>query len=181
MFGLGAWEIIVILALALIVLGPQKLPEVAKQLAKLMGDLRRVADDVRTNFEEAQREVTPPNLAQLIAEAQKQDPTPPGHTPNPPPEAVAQLSAAPAATAAVAASAAFAPAAQGSEAALAPTPAPTAEFVPPQPADPAAFAPAERAAHGHTAAPQEGGPEEEAMSETVPSTRRPPSSGDDRG
>jgi sec-independent protein translocase protein TatB len=56
MFGLGALEIIVILVLALIVLGPQKLPVVARQLARYLGELRRVADDVRRNFDEATRD-----------------------------------------------------------------------------------------------------------------------------
>jgi Tat protein translocase TatB subunit len=60
MFGLGAWEVVVIMAVALIVLGPQKLPELAKQLARLMGELRRVADDVRSNFDEATRDIHPP-------------------------------------------------------------------------------------------------------------------------
>lgn len=185
MFGLGAMEIVVILAIALIVLGPQKLPEVAKQLAKLMGDMRRVADDVRSNIEEAQREATPPNLAQLIADAQKQDPSSLGQTPNAPPDAVAQLNAAPTATAVTAASAAAAPSAQGTEAALAPKPVPTGEFVPPKPVDPAAFQPAERAAHGHTTAAASPEPansnKDEAMSDTIPSSRRPSSSGSDHG
>ncbi len=57
MFGLGAWEVVVILLLALIVLGPEKLPEVARKLAKFTGELRRVSDDVRRNFDEASRDI----------------------------------------------------------------------------------------------------------------------------
>jgi sec-independent protein translocase protein TatB len=56
MFGLGAMEVVVILMLALIVLGPQKLPVVARQLARYLGELRRVADEVRRNFDEATRD-----------------------------------------------------------------------------------------------------------------------------
>jgi Tat protein translocase TatB subunit len=53
MFGLGAPEIVVILLVALVVLGPQKLPELAKHLARFLGDMRRMADDVRQQFDEA--------------------------------------------------------------------------------------------------------------------------------
>jgi Tat protein translocase TatB subunit len=52
MFGLGVGEVFMVLLLALLVLGPQKLPEVAKQLARFAGELRRVADEVRRQFDE---------------------------------------------------------------------------------------------------------------------------------
>ena len=45
MFGLGAWEIGIILVLALLVLGPQKLPELTAQLGKGMRDIRRAANE----------------------------------------------------------------------------------------------------------------------------------------
>ncbi|MEI7706380.1 MAG: twin-arginine translocase TatA/TatE family subunit, partial [Deltaproteobacteria bacterium] len=47
MFGLGFGEIVVILVLALVLLGPQKLPEVAKQLGKALRDFRKVSDDLK--------------------------------------------------------------------------------------------------------------------------------------
>jgi Tat protein translocase TatB subunit len=43
----GIWEIIVILAVALIIVGPEKLPEVAKMVAKAMRDFRRYSGDLR--------------------------------------------------------------------------------------------------------------------------------------
>ena len=51
MFGLGFGEIVVILVLALVLLGPQKLPEVAKQLGKALRDFRKVSDDLKGQFE----------------------------------------------------------------------------------------------------------------------------------
>ncbi len=45
MFGLGAWEIALILAAALVFLGPQKLPEVARTLGKSLREIRRTAND----------------------------------------------------------------------------------------------------------------------------------------
>lgn len=47
MFGLGFTEILVILAVVLIVVGPSKLPEFAKTLGKSMFQLKRAADDFR--------------------------------------------------------------------------------------------------------------------------------------
>ena len=45
--GLGTTEILIILAVALIVLGPGKLPEVARSIGKGLRELRRATDEVR--------------------------------------------------------------------------------------------------------------------------------------
>ena len=47
MFGLGFGEVLVILVIALLVFGPDKLPEVARTLGKSMAELRRAMDDIR--------------------------------------------------------------------------------------------------------------------------------------
>ena len=52
MFGLGFGEILVILVLALVLLGPQKLPEVAKQLGKGFRDFKKATDDLKGQFEQ---------------------------------------------------------------------------------------------------------------------------------
>ena len=51
MFGIGSTELIVILVVALIVIGPAKLPELAKTLGKAMGEFKRVSNDVRHTIE----------------------------------------------------------------------------------------------------------------------------------
>ncbi|UCD57798.1 MAG: twin-arginine translocase subunit TatB [Candidatus Hydrogenedentota bacterium] len=56
MIGIGPMEILVILIVALIVIGPEKMPELARSLARLMRDLRRAMDEVREQFEELTRE-----------------------------------------------------------------------------------------------------------------------------
>jgi sec-independent protein translocase protein TatB len=51
MFGLGFGEIVIILVLALVLLGPQKLPEVAKQAGKAFRDFKKASDDLKGQFE----------------------------------------------------------------------------------------------------------------------------------
>ena len=50
---LGAGEIVVVLAVALMVLGPKKMPEVARQIARFLTQFRRMADEVRTQVDDA--------------------------------------------------------------------------------------------------------------------------------
>lgn len=47
MFGIGTWELILILALALLILGPSKMPEVARNVGRTLAKLRQAADEVK--------------------------------------------------------------------------------------------------------------------------------------
>ena len=51
MFNIGAGELVVILVAALLVLGPQRLPEFARAIGKFMREFRRQTDEVRTVVE----------------------------------------------------------------------------------------------------------------------------------
>lgn len=51
MFGLGMPEILLILAIALIVIGPKKLPDLAKTLGKAMGEFKRSAQDFKRSID----------------------------------------------------------------------------------------------------------------------------------
>jgi sec-independent protein translocase protein TatB len=52
MFGIGLPEMIVILAVALIVVGPDKLPELARSLARGVQELKKTVDEVKSSLQE---------------------------------------------------------------------------------------------------------------------------------
>ncbi|MBW2712822.1 MAG: twin-arginine translocase subunit TatB, partial [Deltaproteobacteria bacterium] len=47
MFGIGPTELMVILAVALIVLGPKRLPELARSLGKGLAEFKRATNDIK--------------------------------------------------------------------------------------------------------------------------------------
>jgi TatA/E family protein of Tat protein translocase len=53
MFGIGGQELILILLLALIILGPKKLPDIAKTLGKALGDFQRATDGLKKEIDQA--------------------------------------------------------------------------------------------------------------------------------
>ncbi|WP_338864052.1 Sec-independent protein translocase protein TatB [Myxococcus stipitatus] len=68
MFNIGAGEMVLIAVAALLILGPQRLPELARAIGKFMREFRRQTDEVRNVVErefysmdhEMNRETTPP-------------------------------------------------------------------------------------------------------------------------
>lgn len=51
MFGLSGTEIVIILVVALLVLGPKKLPDLARTVGKGLREFRRATDGIRTTVE----------------------------------------------------------------------------------------------------------------------------------
>lgn len=49
MFGIGMTEIIVIVIVAIIVLGPKRLPETVKQMARIFRDVKSTIDEVKSS------------------------------------------------------------------------------------------------------------------------------------
>jgi len=51
MFGIGMQELILVLVVALIILGPKKLPDVAKSLGKALNEFKRATRDIKESLE----------------------------------------------------------------------------------------------------------------------------------
>ncbi len=56
MFGIGMPELLLILALALIVIGPKKLPDIAKALGRGMGEFKKATDELKNTIHEESRQ-----------------------------------------------------------------------------------------------------------------------------
>ena len=55
-FGMGWQELLIIAAVALIVVGPQDLPKMLRQMGGWLGQLQRIGKDVRNSVDDALRE-----------------------------------------------------------------------------------------------------------------------------
>jgi Tat protein translocase TatB subunit len=51
MFGIGMPEMLLILAIALIVIGPKKLPDLAKSLGRAFAEFKRATSELKESFE----------------------------------------------------------------------------------------------------------------------------------
>lgn len=76
MFNLSGSEIVIILLLALVVLGPEKLPDAIRRFGKLYGELKRMSssfqDEMRSTLDEPMREMR--ETADLLREQATFDP-----------------------------------------------------------------------------------------------------------
>lgn len=59
MFGMGFGEILVVLVIAVIFLGPEKIPETARTLGKWFNEIKSSMDEVKKSFETDLKESPP--------------------------------------------------------------------------------------------------------------------------
>jgi sec-independent protein translocase protein TatB len=78
MFGLGMGEIVIILVLALVLLGAEKLPGAAKQLGKGLREFRKATDDLKSQFETELYADPKPAKPTLVEQPLAQGEKPPG-------------------------------------------------------------------------------------------------------
>ena len=71
---LGPLEVLVVGVIALIVFGPQRLPEIARTIGRTLAQLKSMASDVRTEFESGM------NLDEVEDEPEETTPAPPANT-----------------------------------------------------------------------------------------------------
>lgn len=75
MLNVGTPELFVILVVALLVLGPNKLPEVARQVGKAIGEVRRLGAGFQAEMRDAMQE--PVKLEPMEPETGSPEPEPP--------------------------------------------------------------------------------------------------------
>jgi sec-independent protein translocase protein TatB len=97
MFGLSFGELVIIAILALILLGPDKLPDAAKTLAKGLKELRRASEDLKDQIgtelgavDDVKRQVTGALTGALDAATREPPPAVPLPPRGPPPAAAAE-------------------------------------------------------------------------------------------
>lgn len=71
MFDIGFSEMVVLAVVALVVLGPERLPKVAKQAGAWMGKLRRYVDDVKSDINRQMELTELRNLKSQLTDAAK--------------------------------------------------------------------------------------------------------------
>lgn len=57
MFGIGIPELILIMVIGLFIIGPEKLPDIAKTLGKTLAEFKKVVDGVKDSVAEEQAKV----------------------------------------------------------------------------------------------------------------------------
>ena len=89
MFGIGLPEMILILALALIVVGPDKLPDLARSMAKGIMELKKTAEALKKNLtEDGTLDSLKPDVKNLL-ESSPWETLTPGEGVNPAPDKTA--------------------------------------------------------------------------------------------
>ena len=74
MFGVGTSELVIILIIALLILGPKEIPKVARTIGRGMRELQRAKDELKKNieFEEETVSQVKSDLHEMINETEEE-------------------------------------------------------------------------------------------------------------
>ena len=75
--GIGPLELVIIMVVALVIFGPQRLPEIGAQIGKAIRDFRQMTNDVTGEFQRTMTLESPPPAAALDPQATSQEATAP--------------------------------------------------------------------------------------------------------
>ncbi len=97
MFNIGLPELLIVVAIALIVFGPNKLPELAKAFGRAMREFKKATEEVKESFEAETRDLE--EIKSTLNEEKEnllakwaEEPSEPLEEPHPPPEATTDTS-----------------------------------------------------------------------------------------
>lgn len=76
-FGIGLFELVLIAIIALVVLGPERLPGAMREVAKYMRQLRQISGEFQSQFSEELQMLDEINPKRIIDDAIKPPPKPP--------------------------------------------------------------------------------------------------------
>lgn len=82
MFGMGFGELIIVLLVALIFLGPEKIPKTAQTLGRWVHELKRALDGVKEAFESDIRPSSTEDLQQSKPDSHEREPRLPLSSPS---------------------------------------------------------------------------------------------------
>ena len=74
MFEIAWSELFIVLVVAIIVVGPKELPGMLRALGRMLGKLRRQADDFRRQFDESMKDVGGEDLQRELNELRRHNP-----------------------------------------------------------------------------------------------------------
>lgn len=75
MFDIGFWEIVLICIIALVVLGPERLPEAIRTLSRLIRRIKNISqaikDEVENGVQEVERNIEDTHISSTIKDIKK--------------------------------------------------------------------------------------------------------------